>query len=213
MDTELLHRSMPLCETLRMRVQSASPELVELALDWSPSLCTSAGLLHGGAVMALADSAGGACAFLNLPEGAGTSTIESKTNFLGAVKDGTIDIRAVVHAHPPTATGFAVANVSLDAPFLPEVVIRTGGTPVVPYTIPGGDELPMSLVPYLKDHVALLLGNHGAVAFAPTLREAMWHMETIELNARIYLTAHQLGNIRFLDENEVEALQERYIGE
>ena len=123
------------------------------------------------------------------------------------------DIRAVVHAHPPTATGFAVANVSLDAPFLPEVVIRTGGTPVVPYTIPGGDELPMSLVPYLKDHVALLLGNHGAVAFAPTLREAMWHMETIELNARIYLTAHQLGNIRFLDENEVEALQERYIGE
>lgn len=94
MDTELLHRSMPLCETLGMRVQSASPDLVELALDWSPSLCTTAGLLHGGAVMALADSAGGACAFLNLPEGAGTSTIESKTNFLGAVKDGTITASA-----------------------------------------------------------------------------------------------------------------------
>lgn len=122
------------------------------------------------------------------------------------------DIRAVVHAHPPTATGFAVANVSLDAPFLPEVVIRTGGTPVVPYAIPGGDELPESLVPYLQDHVALLLGNHGAVAFAPTLREAMWHMETIELNARIYLTAHQLGNVRFLNESEVDALRKRYTG-
>ncbi len=90
MDTELLHKSMPLCATLGMRVASASPELVELELDWSASLCTTAGLLHGGAVMALADSSGGACAFLNLPEGAGTSTIESKTNFLGAIKDGTI---------------------------------------------------------------------------------------------------------------------------
>lgn len=94
MDTDLLHRSMPLCATLGMRVQSAAPELVELALDWSPALCTTAGLLHGGAVMALADSAGGACAFLNLPEGAGTSTIESKTNFLGAVKEGTITASA-----------------------------------------------------------------------------------------------------------------------
>src|SRR5687767_13528776 len=94
MDTELLHRSMPLCATLGMRVESAAPDLVQLALDWSPSLCTTAGLLHGGAVMALADSAGGACAFLNLPEGAGTSTIESKTNFLGAIKDGTITASA-----------------------------------------------------------------------------------------------------------------------
>ena len=90
MDTELLHTSMPLCATLGMRVRSASAELVELELDWSAELCTTAGLLHGGAVMALADSAGGACAFLNLPAGAGTSTIESKTNFLGAIKDGTV---------------------------------------------------------------------------------------------------------------------------
>jgi 1,4-dihydroxy-2-naphthoyl-CoA hydrolase len=90
MDTSLLHASMPLCETLGMRVVSADADLVQLELDWSPTLCTTAGLLHGGAVMALADSGGGACAFLNLPEGAGTSTIESKTNFLGAIKDGTI---------------------------------------------------------------------------------------------------------------------------
>lgn len=94
MDTALLHKSMPLCEVLGMRVASASPELVELALDWSPALCTTAGLLHGGAVMALADSAGGSCAFLNLPDGAGTSTIESKTNFLGAIKEGTVTASA-----------------------------------------------------------------------------------------------------------------------
>ncbi|MEN3273061.1 MAG: 1,4-dihydroxy-2-naphthoyl-CoA hydrolase [Actinomycetota bacterium] len=94
MNTEDLHKAMPLCETLGMRVSSAERDGVVLELDWSDSLCTTAGLLHGGAVMALADSAGGVCAFLNLPEGAGTSTIESKTNFLGAVKDGTITATA-----------------------------------------------------------------------------------------------------------------------
>jgi uncharacterized protein (TIGR00369 family) len=94
MDTDLLHRSMPLCELLGMRVASASTEQVALELDWSPTLCTTAGLLHGGVVMALADSAGAVCAFLNLPEGATTSTIESKTNFLGAVTEGTITATA-----------------------------------------------------------------------------------------------------------------------
>ena len=94
MDTALLHTSMPLCHVLGMRVSSAARDEVVLELDWSPTLCTTAGLLHGGAVMALADSAGGVCAFLNLPDGAGTSTIESKTNFLGAVKDGTISATA-----------------------------------------------------------------------------------------------------------------------
>lgn len=123
------------------------------------------------------------------------------------------EIRAVVHAHPPTATGFAVANIGLDQPFLPEVVVRTGPTPLVPYTIPGGEELPESIVPYLKDHTTLLLGNHGAVTYGTTLREALFNMETIELNARIYLVAHQLGRIKFLDDHEVEALRQRYGGD
>jgi 1,4-dihydroxy-2-naphthoyl-CoA hydrolase len=90
MDTELLLASMPLCELLGMRVRSAAPDEVVLEMDWSPSLCTTAGMLHGGALMALADSSGAVCAFLNLPDGAGTSTIESKTNFLGAIRDGVV---------------------------------------------------------------------------------------------------------------------------
>jgi uncharacterized protein (TIGR00369 family) len=74
-----------------MRAEAFTAETVTLALDWAESLCTSGGLLHGGALMALADSAGGASAFLNLPEGAtGTATIESKTNFLGAARDGAV---------------------------------------------------------------------------------------------------------------------------
>ncbi|CAB4538559.1 MAG: PaaI family thioesterase [Actinomycetes bacterium] len=89
--TENLHRAMPLCAALGMRGITWTPELTEMELDWSASLTTTAGALHGGAVMALADAAGGACAAANLPDGAvGTSTIESKTNFLGAVRDGTL---------------------------------------------------------------------------------------------------------------------------
>ena len=88
-DDSLLHSSMPLCARLDMHTVSAGPERIVLAIDWDESLCTSGGALHGGVLMALADSAGGYCAFLNLPEGAaGTSTIESKTNFLGAVRGG-----------------------------------------------------------------------------------------------------------------------------
>lgn len=90
MDTSLLHASMPLCELLGIRVVSASAGEVRLELDWSPTLCTTAGVLHGGVVMALADTSGAVCAFLNLPEGTGTSTIESKTNFLGAITQGTV---------------------------------------------------------------------------------------------------------------------------
>jgi uncharacterized protein (TIGR00369 family) len=88
---DLARDSMPMCDTLDVSTVRAEPALVVLELGWAPQLCTSGGILHGGAIMALADSAGGLCAFLNLPAGsAGTATIESKTNFFGAVRDGTI---------------------------------------------------------------------------------------------------------------------------
>lgn len=87
----LLHSSMPLSKTLGFRAGTAGPDRVEISVDWAPGLCTTAGLLHGGVVMALADSAGAMCAYLNLPEGAtGTSTIESKTNFLRGVTAGIV---------------------------------------------------------------------------------------------------------------------------
>jgi len=89
--TAFLAATMPMCGTLKMRARSLDAEQVELEIDWVDELCTSNGLMHGGVLMALADSAGGACAAANLPEGAiGTSTIESKTNFLGAVRAGTV---------------------------------------------------------------------------------------------------------------------------
>ena len=91
-DTATLHHMMPFAKTLGVTVTRYRPDEVRVSLGWSEELCTSGGGLHGGVVMALADSAGGACAYLNLPEGArATTTIESKTNFLRAVRSGTVE--------------------------------------------------------------------------------------------------------------------------
>lgn len=89
--TTRIHELMPYCATLGVRAEKYAPAEVALALDWAPELCTANGILHGGVIMSLADAAGGACALLNLPQdAAGTATIESKTNFLGAVRSGAI---------------------------------------------------------------------------------------------------------------------------
>ncbi|MCP9620076.1 PaaI family thioesterase [Nocardia otitidiscaviarum] len=87
--TALFHRSMPFTERLGVEVLDSRPDLVRSRLAWDESLCTLGGVLHGGVLMALADSTGAVCAYLNLPEGkAGTTTVESKTNFLRAVRSG-----------------------------------------------------------------------------------------------------------------------------
>jgi 1,4-dihydroxy-2-naphthoyl-CoA hydrolase len=90
MDLDALLASMPFSVGLGMRLLAATPEEVRGELAWAPERCTSGGLLHGGALMGLADGLGGVCAFLNLPEGAGTSTIESKTNFFRGVRKGVV---------------------------------------------------------------------------------------------------------------------------
>jgi 1,4-dihydroxy-2-naphthoyl-CoA hydrolase len=81
---------MPFSVACGIVLAEASPDSVIASLDWAPERCTSGGVMHGGAIMALADTVGGICAFLNLPPGASTSTIESKTNFFRAVRGGTI---------------------------------------------------------------------------------------------------------------------------
>ncbi|MEV6321158.1 PaaI family thioesterase [Nocardia sp. NPDC051787] len=87
--TALFHRTMPFTERLGIEVLAHGPELVRSRLAWDESLCTLGGVLHGGALMSLADATGAVCAFLNLPEGKqGTTTVESKTNFLRAVRSG-----------------------------------------------------------------------------------------------------------------------------
>src|SRR4051794_36133108 len=95
MDTAGLRALVPLAQTLGLRVADAAPGGVTLELDHRPELCTAGGVLHGGAIMALADTAGALCAHLNLPEGAaGTTTVESKTNLLAAVRARTLTASA-----------------------------------------------------------------------------------------------------------------------
>ncbi len=85
---------MPLATTLGVTIDDATPERVTGALEWAEHLCTTGGLLHGGALMARADSVGAVCAVMNLPPGAGTSTIESKTNFFRGVRSGAVTATA-----------------------------------------------------------------------------------------------------------------------
>jgi uncharacterized protein (TIGR00369 family) len=89
--TALMNDSMPFGETLGIEPISADKDEVRARMAWSPERCTGGGLLHGGVLMSLADSTGGICAFLNLPDGASTTTIESKTNFLRGVRDGHVE--------------------------------------------------------------------------------------------------------------------------
>jgi uncharacterized protein (TIGR00369 family) len=91
-DPNTLRDLMPFTKAIGAVFSRSSKEQVTARLDWAPGLCTAGGLLHGGAVMSLADSTGAACAFLNLPAGAaGTTTVESKTNFLRGVRDGHVE--------------------------------------------------------------------------------------------------------------------------
>ena len=93
-DTAQLHALVPFAATLDLRVVAAAPAEVRIEIDHRPELCTAGGVLHGGTLMALADTTGAVCAFLNLPEGTTTATVESKTNLLAAVRGGVLTATA-----------------------------------------------------------------------------------------------------------------------
>jgi L-fuculose-phosphate aldolase len=117
------------------------------------------------------------------------------------------DVRAVVHAHPPVATAFAVTGEDLMAPVLPEIVVLVGGVPLVPYATPGSPALADAIEPFLRLHDAFLMANHGATSFGSTLSLAHQRMESIEHAARIIFSARALGHISLLtDEQRHELL-------
>jgi L-fuculose-phosphate aldolase len=117
------------------------------------------------------------------------------------------DVRAVVHAHPPTATGFAVAGEGFMAPILPEVILQMGVVPLVPYVTPGTQAFADSFDPLLDEYDAFLLANHGATTLGPTLDVSHQRMESLEHAARILLTARLLGRVNELTATEVRALR------
>jgi L-fuculose-phosphate aldolase len=117
------------------------------------------------------------------------------------------DVRAVVHAHPPIATGFSVAGESFDVPVLPEVILQMGSVPLVPYVTPGTDALADSCEPYIDRCDAFLLANHGATTLGATLGVAHQRMESLEHAARILLAARTLGRVNALSARDVAALR------
>ena len=116
------------------------------------------------------------------------------------------DIQAIVHAHPPTATGFAAAGIPLTEPLVCEVVIGLGCIPLARYGTPGTSELAQTLEPFVPNYDAILMSNHGVVAYADTLEHAYMKMETVEHFAQIALVTHLLGRQQPLQEREVEKL-------
>jgi L-fuculose-phosphate aldolase len=118
------------------------------------------------------------------------------------------DVQAVVHAHPPIATGFAVAGIPLNRAVLAEVLTTLGSIPIAEYATPSTKELPEAVRKYIKAHDGMLLANHGALTVGADLFAAYYKMETIEHFAKISLVARLLGNENLIAREEVERLQQ-----
>jgi L-fuculose-phosphate aldolase len=117
------------------------------------------------------------------------------------------DVGAVVHAHPPLATGFAVAGIPLTRAVLAEVITTLGSIPIAAYGTPSTKELPEAVRKYIKAHDGMLLANHGAVTCGTDVFAAYYKMETIEHFAKISLVARMLGGENLISREEVERLQ------
>ena len=114
------------------------------------------------------------------------------------------DVNAVVHAHPPTATGFAIARVPLDNYTMPEAILSLGAVPIAKYGTPSTNEIPDAIAPFLPEHDAILLENHGALTVGVDLITAYYKMETLELFAKSTLVARLLGGEVELNKNQIE---------
>ncbi len=119
-------------------------------------------------------------------------------------------VKAVLHAHPPTATGFAVAGVELGEPFMPEPVVSLGARiPTVPYAMPGTDDEVRGLQAALRHADAVLLANHGVITVGPDLETCFLRMELVEHLCRIHMVAMQLGGPRRLPAPDVQVLLDK----
>src|ERR1044072_555740 len=116
------------------------------------------------------------------------------------------DVKAVCHAHPPNGTAFAVAGLAIDQPILSEVILALGCVPLASYGTPSTDELTQQMQPLVKHHNALLMANHGAVAYGEDLWQSWDRLETLEHTAKIAILSRVLGGSRNLSPDAVEKL-------
>lgn len=176
---------------------------VSMKLENGSILATPTGVSKGmvtPAMLVLIDSDG------NPLEGSGTLRPSSEIKLHLRCYKEREDVGAVVHAHPPTATGFAVSHVPLDCSTMIETIISVGEVPLTPYATPSTEEVPNAVAPFLKDHNVLLMANHGALTIGKDLMSAYYRMETLEHFAKISLTAHLLGGAKPIPEERIKQL-------
>jgi L-fuculose-phosphate aldolase len=118
------------------------------------------------------------------------------------------DVNAIVHAHPPIATAFAVAHIPLETYIMPEAILTFGSVPIAKYGTPSTMEVPESIVPYLQDHDVILLENHGALAVGCDLMTAYYRMETLEHYAKVSFYARKLGGAKEIPYNKLQELMD-----
>ena len=118
------------------------------------------------------------------------------------------DVRAIIHAHPPYATAYAVAGVALDQPILSEAILTLGKVPVASYAMPTAEQLARSVEPLVEHHDAVLMRFHGAVCFARDIEQACYLMETLEHVARIDFIRRSLGSNELIPQSEVARLEQ-----
>lgn len=116
------------------------------------------------------------------------------------------NINAVVHAHPPIATAYAVARVPMQRPILSEAVVNLGVVPVADYALPGTEEVPASIKPFIKDYNAVLLANHGLLTWGNDLTQAFYRHESVEHYGKILLYVDQIGQAQEFNCKEVGQL-------
>ncbi|MCS7167809.1 MAG: class II aldolase/adducin family protein [Gemmatales bacterium] len=116
------------------------------------------------------------------------------------------DVMAVVHAHPPHATAFAVAHEPIPKCILPEVEVFLGEVPIAEYETPGGQAFANTIVPYLPHTNTILLANHGTITFGPDLEKAYWNTEIIDSYCKILLLARQLGRVNYISDTKAREL-------
>lgn len=118
------------------------------------------------------------------------------------------DVNSVVHAHPMYATAFAIAGIPLTQPIMPEAVIALGCVPIAEYGTPSTNEIPDAVSKYLQYFDAVLLENHGALAYSDSLLNAYHKMESVEFYAQLLFLSRQLGGPKELSKAQVERLYE-----
>ncbi len=119
------------------------------------------------------------------------------------------DVKAVVHAHPPTLVSFSVAGIDFSQPVIPEIIVLLGEVPTVPYKEPGTNKLAEVAGIYLEKHDAVVLDHHGAITIGTDIFNAYYKLESLEHAAKIMHAAYSLGEIKHLEENSVDELIEQ----